>query len=166
MNEFFSKKVPKNSPNVVSVGFIGPVLVPCFQTRSHYVNRCWPRSTIPIWVTVTCDQSFPLLNIWPLAVSYVETRSYPSRISQCWSNILRSRGNGAISQEIRDDSSSNKVSFSMIHSLSNTHLPLRGFCFDSIIKRCLMMVILFCRPQPTEVVINRRPVPWLVEKRV
>ena len=107
-------------------------------------------------LTVTCDQSFPLLTIWPLAVSYVETRSYPSRISQYWSNILRSRGNGAISQEIRDDSSSNKVSFSMIHSLSNTHLPLRGFCFESIIKRCLMMVILFCRPQPPEVVINRR----------
>ena len=44
----------------------------------------------------------------------------------------------------------------MIHSLSNTHLPLRGFCFESIIKWCLMMVILFCRPQPPEVVINRR----------
>ena len=118
------------------------------------------------WSTVTCDQSFPLLTIWPLAVSYVETRSYPSRISQCWSNILRSRGNGAISQEIRYDSTSNKVSFSMIHSLINTHLPLRGFCFVSIIKPYLMMVIRSL-PSPTAGSRHQQtPVPWLVEKRV
>ena len=103
--------------------------------------------------TVTSDQSSTLLTIWPLAVSYVETRSYPSRISKCWSNILRSHGNGAISQEIRDDSSSIQVNFCMIHNLSDTHLFLWGFCFESIIKRCLMMVILFCRPQPSEVVV-------------
>ena len=84
--------------------------------------------------------------------SPVEWGHDPSRISQYWSVAGKrcSISGNTRRQQLK------QVNFSMIHNLSNAHLPVRGFCFESIIKRCLMIVNFFCHPQPLEIVINRR----------